>query len=388
VYTGAGISTSANIPDYRGPNGVWTLLDQGKDVASCDLGLAQPTTTHMALFMLHKQGKISHIVSQNCDGLHLRSGIPRSKLSEVHGNMFLEVCKHCKPVRPYVRLFDVTERTNRFRHGTKRRCYICGHGLVDTIVHFGERGSMAWPINWNGASKAAEKADMILCLGSSLKVLRRYPWLWCMDRAAKQRPPLYIVNLQWTPKDSAATLKLNGRCDFVMAELMKYLKLGLPDYTPYNDPLLTYVTHLHEREEHTTTRRTLIESRPVGVNRISMEASVSDAGIIQEVRVSNHFAMAKDEFRTLMFDGGSAANENRSVKSETDGSKLSGDDTDTKDTDAKSSEESEEDDKENGKEEKKNGVTGDYAQDYLLGEKLGNNGWEPTQMTATNLPIV
>ena len=46
---------------------------KGKEVAACDLGLAQPTTTHMGLFMLYKQGKISHIVSQNCDGLHLRS---------------------------------------------------------------------------------------------------------------------------------------------------------------------------------------------------------------------------------------------------------------------------------------------------------------------------
>ena len=92
-----------------------TIHFQGKEVAACDLGLAQPTTAHMSLFMLYKQSKISHIVSQNCDGLHLRSGIPRCKISEVHGNMFIEVCKACKPVRPYVRLFDVTERTNRHR---------------------------------------------------------------------------------------------------------------------------------------------------------------------------------------------------------------------------------------------------------------------------------
>ena len=109
-----------------------------------------------------------------------------------------------------------------------------------------------------------------------------------MDRPVKQRPPLYIVNLQWTPKvrvqpsasasnltwlqDSAATLKLNGRCDFVLAEVgdrpvplpsfllffaqvLKHLRMKLPEYTPYNDPLLSYATQLHEKEEHTTTRR-------------------------------------------------------------------------------------------------------------------------------------
>merc|ERR1719427_1328489 len=119
-----------------------------------------------------------------------------------------------------------------------------------------------------------------------------------MDRPVKQRPPLYIVNLQWTPKDAAATLKLNGRCDFVMSEVLRNLFMRIPEYTPYNDPLLSYATHLNEREEHTTTRRTLIESKPVGVNHISMEARISENGIIKEVRVENKFTWVGKQFQS------------------------------------------------------------------------------------------
>eukprot|EP00096_Caligus_rogercresseyi_P012947 TRINITY_DN5608_c0_g1_i1.p1 TRINITY_DN5608_c0_g1~~TRINITY_DN5608_c0_g1_i1.p1 ORF type:complete len:562 (+),score=192.32 TRINITY_DN5608_c0_g1_i1:47-1732(+) len=259
AYTGAGISTSANIPDYRGPNGVWTRLEKGLDIGEYTLEASSPTPTHMALFSLFKRGKLKHIVSQNCDGLHLRSGIPRHSLSELHGNMFIEICKRCRPMRPFVRLFDVTERTSKNRHATRRRCYVCGHSLVDTIVHFGERGSLKWPLNWEGASKAAEKADVILCLGSSLKVLRRYPWLWCMDKPKRERPQLFIVNLQWTPKDKHATLKLNGRCDDVMKRVFELLGHDLPAYYPLNDPLLSFGTRLNPLETHTTSRTPLCD---------------------------------------------------------------------------------------------------------------------------------
>uniref|UniRef100_A0A8C9TW49 NAD-dependent protein deacetylase sirtuin-7 n=1 Tax=Scleropages formosus TaxID=113540 RepID=A0A8C9TW49_SCLFO len=260
VYTGAGISTAASIPDYRGPNGLWTQLQKGRSVSTSDLSAAEPTLTHMSIRMLHKEKLVQHVVSQNCDGLHLRSGLPRHALSELHGNMFMEVCTSCSPAREYVRLFDVTERTALRRHGTSRRCPQCGGELRDTIVHFGERGTLEQPLNWKGAMEAAAKADVILCLGSSLKVLKKYTCLWCMNKSTDKRPKLYIVNLQWTPKDDLATLKIHAKCDDAMRLLMQELDITIPPYVKAEDPIFRLATPLRPGEENSHTRKVISPS--------------------------------------------------------------------------------------------------------------------------------
>ncbi|KAK3601835.1 hypothetical protein CHS0354_041756 [Potamilus streckersoni] len=274
IYTGAGISTAASIPDYRGPNGVWTLLQKGEKLEPQDLSDAEPTLTHMCINQLYRKGHVKHVVSQNCDGLHLRSGLPRKILSEVHGNMYIELCQNCKPAREYIRLFDVTEKTGVRRHHTERDCHVCGKKLKDTIVHFGEKGGLKSPYRWKEAARAANNCDIILCLGTSLKILKKYSCLWCMDRRPNKRPQLYVVNLQWTPKDDVATLKINGKCDDVMERVMKELGLPCPKYDRASDPVFRLATPLKPHEYDTFTKK-LLQIPPVLKSSPKLQRNVS-----------------------------------------------------------------------------------------------------------------
>ncbi|KAI1706775.1 sir2 family domain-containing protein [Ditylenchus destructor] len=166
AFTGAGVSTSAGIPDFRGPQGVWTLRAKGEFPKSRQSTLsAVPTTGHMALIGLERAGLLKFLISQNTDGLHRRSGFPPEKLAELHGNSNLERCRHCK--KEYLRDFSTRSAPGVHDHQTTRKCAVCGHWLHDTIINFSE--SLPEKPLKDGFINA-RRADLCLVLGSSLTI--------------------------------------------------------------------------------------------------------------------------------------------------------------------------------------------------------------------------
>ncbi|KAI5923012.1 NAD-dependent deacetylase sirtuin-7 [Camillea tinctor] len=226
AFTGAGVSTSAGIPDFRGPTGVWTLRAQGKQHTSKVNTLqAIPTLTHMALVELHARGILKYLISQNCDGLHRKSGIPPDSISELHGNNNREYCRDCG--KEYIRDFRAVasyEKTVR-DHRTGRKCARCGGVLLDSIINFGE-SLFAEPLQ--RARDHAAKADLCLVLGSSLTVspANEMPETVGSRRGAT----LAICNLQTTPVDKLAGLRVFSKTDDLMVRVMEKLDIPIPPF--------------------------------------------------------------------------------------------------------------------------------------------------------------
>ncbi|XP_035301449.1 NAD-dependent protein deacetylase sirtuin-6 isoform X3 [Cricetulus griseus] len=220
-HTGAGISTASGIPDFRlpgrglhskrnfcpllavlrGPHGVWTMEERGlAPKFDTTFENARPSKTHMALVQLERSGFLSFLVSQNVDGLHVRSGFPRDKLAELHGNMFVEECPKCKT--QYVR--ETVVGTMGLK-ATGRLCTVAkARGL-----------------------RACRTADLSVTLGTSLQIRPSGN----LPLATKRRGGrLVIVNLQPTKHDRQADLRIHGYVDDVMSRLMKHLGLEIPTW--------------------------------------------------------------------------------------------------------------------------------------------------------------
>jgi NAD-dependent SIR2 family protein deacetylase len=236
VFTGAGISTSAGIPDFRsgyntvlptGP-GAWEkaakkVKDPKKTIRTA-MQSAVPTPTHMSYVKLMQEGLLKFLISQNVDGLHRKSGIAPAQLAEVHGNTNLERCKRCG--KEYMRDHRVRTAQKVHDHLTGRKCDdpACRGELADTIINFGENLDDRII---NAAFENAARSDLCLAMGSSLRVT---PAADVPKETKRRGGKLVIVNIQKTPLDHRADMVINAFCDTVMQMLLNKLQLEIPPF--------------------------------------------------------------------------------------------------------------------------------------------------------------
>ena len=217
VFTGAGISTESGIPDFRGPNGLWTKIKpidfqdflRSEEVRQKSwrrwfehgqgLLRAKPNAGHFAIAELVRQGRVSAVITQNVDNLHQYSGIASDRVIELHGNATYAKCLDCGTVIA----LQAVEADYR-RSGRVGPCAACG-GIVKTAtISFGQ----AMPDEpMRRAEQETLACDLFIVLGSSLTV---YPAAGFPLLAKQQGAKLVIVNQQPTELDTVADLVLHA----------------------------------------------------------------------------------------------------------------------------------------------------------------------------------
>jgi NAD-dependent SIR2 family protein deacetylase len=211
AFTGAGISTDSGIPDFRGPDGVWTRRDAGLAPPAWKVSPDQikPNPSHLALVELQNIGKLQFLITQNTDNLHRESGIKPDILAELHGNGKLVRCLSCdlqygrQEVGWDARRFGPGYRTQKPVAG-QPACPQCGGRLISSVVNFGDPMPQK---ELQLASLHALTCDLMLVLGSSLVV---NPAASLVGLAIRNGARAILVNAGETPYDEVVNLRL--RC--------------------------------------------------------------------------------------------------------------------------------------------------------------------------------
>ncbi len=219
VLTGAGISTDSRIPDFRGPNGVWTKNPQAEKqatlqnyVADADvrrqswrnrldspMWAAEPNPGHYALLALERDRKLDLLITQNVDGLHQDAGSRPERIVEVHGTARQVGCLECSYEAP------MQEALDRVRGGEDDpHCPECGGILKSSTISFGQ-SLVAEDLQ--RAQEAAEECDLLLAVGTTLAV---YPIANVVPVAKHHGARVVIVNGSPTEMDGLADVVVNG----------------------------------------------------------------------------------------------------------------------------------------------------------------------------------
>lgn len=225
VLTGAGISTDSGIPDFRGPQGVWTRNPAAEKLSTIQNYLAdsemrkaawqgrlehtawqaRPNAGHLALVELERRGKLHALITQNVDELHQIAGNSADKVIEVHGTIRRVMCWSCGQRSP------MPETLARVRAGeADPHCLVCGGILKSDTISFGQA---LVPEVIDRAMTVAGEADLMLAIGSTLQV---YPVAGAVPLAKRAGARVVILNAEPTPLDDLADAVLRGSISEVL----------------------------------------------------------------------------------------------------------------------------------------------------------------------------
>lgn len=222
AFTGAGISTESGLPDYRGPEGVWTLRAKGlkPKLPKKPISQIEPNTSHYALVELYELGVLKFIISQNVDNLHRKSGIPFNILAELHGNTNLMKCISCD-----TRFTKKEINWNNQIHGNGYRtekpipnqpkCPHCKGRIISSVVNFNDPMPLK---EMEIAETHSRKCDVMIAIGSSLSV---YPAAEFPVIAQKSGAKLIIINSGPTQLDYLADIRIEAKLGEFMPTVVK-----------------------------------------------------------------------------------------------------------------------------------------------------------------------
>jgi NAD-dependent deacetylase len=230
VLTGAGISTDSGIPDFRGPQGVWTKNPGAEKMATLQNYVgdpevrkrawgnrletwalqAEPNDGHRALVTLERRGKLDTLITQNVDGLHQKAGTSPERVVEIHGTIHDVMCLGCGERMP------MEQAIERVRAGEEDpSCRACGGILKSATISFGQ--------NLVGedlmrSQEAAESCDLLLAIGSTLSV---YPIAGVVPVSKQAGARVVILNADPTEMDGLADAVLRGSISGLLPRIVE-----------------------------------------------------------------------------------------------------------------------------------------------------------------------
>ena len=229
VLTGAGISTDSGIPDFRGPQGVWTKNPAAEKMATLQHYMSdpevrkrawqmrlemgaherQPNAGHLAIVELERRAKLHALVTQNVDGLHQKAGTSPELVIEIHGTLQEVMCMSCDDRAPMERALA------RVRAGEEDPpCRSCGGILKSATISFGQN---LVPDDLTRSQRVAEECDLILAVGSTLAV---YPVAGLVPIAQQAGAHIVILNAEPTEMDDLADAVVRGSISELLPRML------------------------------------------------------------------------------------------------------------------------------------------------------------------------